>query len=240
MSLYIGTSGWAYPEWKPGFYPADLPRSRFLEHYTSRLTACEVNATFYRLQREDTFAKWARTTPESFRYAAKAHRRITHARNMAPDDRARAFIKSFLASLEPLGDRLGVVLLQYPPRRLRDDDALAAVIDSLPEGIRYAFEFRHESWAERSVAEQIAERGATVCLADTEGEPPERLPEGPFAYVRLRAERYTEEQRERWLQLLAREAAERDVWAFTKHEGIPTVDPYGGIGLAQWLRSKTS
>lgn len=239
MTLYIGTSGWAYPEWKPDFYPADLPRSRFLEHYSSCLTACEVNATFYRLQSEETFTNWVGSLPDSFRFAAKAHRRITHARAMAPNDNTRAFIKTFLGSLDPLGHRLRVVLLQYPPRRERDDDALAAVVDSLPEGTHYAFEFRHESWKVPQVSHYVASRGATICLADTEGDPPSRLPEGPLAYVRMRAERYTEEQRRRWLDLLQREAREREVWVFTKHEGIPASDPYGGIGLAQWLRSKT-
>ena len=240
MTLYVGTSGWAYPEWKPDFYPADLPRDRFLEHYASRLTACEVNATFYRLQNEDTFTRWARSVPETFRYSAKAHRRITHTRAMAPNDATRDFIKTFLASLAPLGDRLGVILLQYPPRRERDDGALLAVIDSLPEGLDYAFEFRHDSWPDEAVSGLLAQRAATVCLADTEGDPPSSLPDGPFAYVRLRAERYTDEQREGWLSLLLREASERDVWAFTKHEGIPASDPYGGVGLAQWLRSKTT
>lgn len=240
MTLYIGTSGWAYPEWKPDFYPADLGRSRFLEHYASRLTACEVNATFYRLQSEDTLTKWVSSVPQTFRFSTKAHRRITHVRAMAPNDATRGFIKTFMSSLEPLGARLGVVLLQYPPRRERDDAALSGVIDSLPEGVAYAFEFRHESWTDQSIAGVVAERGAAVCFADSEGEAPQRLPEGPLAYVRLRAERYTEEQRERWLELLLREARERDVWVFTKHEGIPTPDPYGGIGLAQWLRSKTN
>ena len=240
MTLYIGTSGWAYPEWKPDFYPADLPRSRFVRHYGSRLTACEVNATFYRLQSDETFTNWVRSVPETFRYSVKAHRRITHGRSMAPNDNGRAFIKTFLASLAPLGDHLGAILLQYPPTRERDDAALSAVIDSLPEGLAYAFEFRHDTWTHKSVSDGIAERGATVCLADTEGDAPERLPAGPFAYVRLRAERYSDEQREGWKNLLVSEAHQRDVWAFTKHEGIPAGDPYGGIGLAQWLRAETS
>ena len=240
MTLYVGTSGWAYPEWKPSFYPAELPRTRFLEHYASVLTGCEVNATFYRLHTEETFARWAQATPASFRYSAKAHRRITHARAMSPGDKARAFIKTFLASLDPLGDRLGAVLLQYPPRRERDDEALAAVLEALPPTARYAFEFRHESWATPAVVETVAAAGATICLADTSGVAPEKLPGGSFAYVRLRAERYGDEQRAGWAEVLQREARNRDVMVFTKHEGIPADDPYGGIGLAQWLRSETS
>lgn len=239
MTLYIGTSGWAYPEWKPDFYPAELPRTRFLEHYTSTLSACEVNATFYRLQNEATFTRWAGATPPGFRYAAKAHRRITHSRRMEPNDRDRSFIATFLASLSPLRERIGAILLQYPPRRLRDDSALDAVLDTLPDTFRFAFEFRHESWRAAEIESRLARAEGTVCLADTSGAVPDRLPPGPFAYVRLRAERYTEEQRDGWFHLLRREAGARDVMVFTKHEGIPAGDPYGGIGLAQWLSART-
>lgn len=237
MTLYIGTSGWDYREWKPDFYPQDLPHARFLEHYGSRLTACEVNTTFYGLQSEQTIEKWAASTPESFRYSSKAHRRITHGRSMAPDEGRAEFIQKYLKSVAPLGNRLGAILLQYPPKRERDDDALEALLDFLSPEHRYAFEFRHESWEQPEITERIARANATVCLASTTGEVPDVLPPGPLGYVRLRTERYTDEQREGWLRLLQREAQTRDVFAFTKHEGIPGDDPYGGIGLAQWLRA---
>ena len=240
MTLYVGTSGWAYREWKPDFYPQDLPQARFLDHYGSVLGACEVNATFYKLQSEQTFARWAEATPETFRYAAKAHRRITHVRHMAPDENGRSFIATFLKSLAPLGHRLGTVLLQYPPYRSRDDDALSKVLGALPDTMSYAFEFRHDSWIAPEVSEILERAGATTCLASTTGEVPEALPSGPIGYVRLRAERYTEEQRAGWLELLTKEARDRDVFAFTKHEGIPAGDPFGGIGLAQWLRRETT
>lgn len=235
MTLFVGTSGWAYKEWKPDFYPQDLPQSRFLEHYGSALTACEINATFYRLQSPETFGKWAANTPESFRFSTKAHRRLTHARTIAPDDETRPFFDAFLTSVRTLGPRLGVVLFQFPPYRRRDDSQLAALLRSLPEGTRYAFEFRHESWDDGEILERIAASGGTVCISNTDGSVPASLPPGPIGYVRLRTERYTEENRARWRDLLLKESAGRDVYAFSKHEGIPAVDAYGGIGLAQWL-----
>ena len=240
MTLYIGTSGWDYREWKPDFYPQDLPHSRLLEHYSSQLTACEVNTTFYGLKSDQTFEKWAASTPESFRYSSKAHRRITHGRSMAPDEGRAEFIKKYLESLKPLGQRLGAVLLQYPPRRERDDKGLDALLEFLPTENRYAFEFRHESWDDPAVTKRIAQGNATVCLASTTGDVPQALPDGPLAYVRLRAERYTDEQRIEWLRLLQRESESRVVFAFTKHEGIPADDPFGGIGLAQWLRANAA
>ncbi len=237
MTLFVGTSGWAYKEWKPDFYPADLPQTRFLGHYSNRLSACEINATFYRLQSEDTFRKWAGTTSPDFRFSLKAHRGLTHSKKLAPADENTGLLTRFLESFAALNDKLGVVLFQLPPYRHRDDDALARLLDVLPESHRYAFEFRHESWADATVGQKIAERGATVCLSETEGKVPESLPDGPLAYVRLRAERYSPEARDGWRELLAQEGARRDVFAFAKHEGIPAGDPFGGIGLAQWLRA---
>lgn len=238
MNLYIGTSGWAYKEWKPDFYPEDLPQAGFLEHYGRAMTACEINATFYRLQSGQTFEKWSHATPESFRFAIKAHRRLTHSKGIAPDEERRSFLDAFMKSVITLGDRLGVVLFQFPPYRRRDDDAFGLLLDALPSGISYAFEFRHESWKVPEVTEQIAQAGGTVCLSNTDGSVPEALPPGPLAYVRLRTERYTEEARAGWSELLARAAEQRRVFAFAKHEGIPAGDEYGGIGLARWMAAR--
>ena len=235
MGLHVGTSGWAYPEWKPDFYPEGLPRDRFLAHYSSVLSACEINATHYRVQSEDTVARWAAQTPEGFRFAAKAHRRITHVRALPPAEGGAAFLERFLESLTPLGARLGAVLLQFPPTRERDDGALAGLLDCLPPGLPTAVEFRHESWLAPEVEERIAAAGGTVCVSETAGAVMPRLPEGPLAYVRLRADRYSPAARDGWRDLLEREAADRPVYAFAKHEGLEAGDPYGGVGLAEWL-----
>lgn len=235
MSLHVGTSGWAYREWKPAFYPEGLPQDRFLEHYASVLGACEINATHYRIQSESAVARWAAATPPGFRFAAKAHRRITHARALPPAEGGDAFLERFLESLAPLGDRLGAVLLQFPPTRARDDAALAGLLSCLPPGLPVALEFRHDSWDAPGVAEAIAAHGGTVCVSDRDGAVLERLPPGPLAYVRLRGDSYSAAAREGWLDLLRREAADRPVYAFAKHEGVPAGDPFAGIGLAQWL-----
>ena len=237
--LFVGTSGWSYREWKPDFYPADLPQRLWLEHYSSALSACEINATFYRMQSPATFEKWSANTPESFRFTTKAHRGLTHSRSLAPDEGRLKFLNDFVKSVGGLGPRLGAVLFQFPPHRQRDDDALVALLDALPEETRPVLEFRHESWAADGVAETIAAAGGTVCISNTDGDVPESLPPGPLAYVRLRTERYSPEARAGWLELLRRESHERDVFAFSKHEGVPTTDLYGGVGLAQWLTAET-
>jgi uncharacterized protein YecE (DUF72 family) len=240
VSLHIGTSGWAYTEWKPDFYPAGVAASGFLTYYATQLTACEINATHYRLQSEETVAKWAAAVPDGFRFATKAHRRLTHGREMAWDDAGRDFLKRFVASIRPLGDRFGALLLQYPPTRERDDAALADVLASLPDGLPVAIEFRHDSWRDDAVITRIADHGGTVCVSETDGRVLERLPPGPFAYVRLRSDRYTAEARDGWRALLERDATTRPIFAFAKHEGIPAGDPFGGVGLAQWLVEQRS
>lgn len=238
MSLRIGTSGWAYKEWKPAFYPQDVPQARFLEHYGSVLSACEINATFYRLQSESVVARWASAVPEGFRFAVKAHRRLTHTRQMAWDKQEQTFLQTFLASIAPLGERFGALLLQYPPTRQRDDAGLTAVLDALPADVAFAIEFRHDSWVDDAVFAAIAARDGTVCISETQGQVLDHLPPGPIAYIRLRSDRYSAQARDGWLDLLRREATGRPVLAFTKHEGIPAGDPFGGIGLAEWLMAQ--
>lgn len=240
MSLHVGTSGWAYKEWRPDFYPPGLPQDRFLEHYASVLGACEVNATHYRVQGEAAVARWAAAVPPGFRFAAKAHRRLTHARALPPHEGGDAFLARFLESLAPLGDRLGAVLLQFPPTRRRDDGALADLLACLPPGLPVALEFRHESWDDPAVGERIAAHGGTVCVSDRDGAVLERLPEGPLAYVRLRGDAYSPEARDAWLALLRREAEGRPVYVFAKHEGVPAGDPFAGVGLAQWLAERAA
>ncbi len=235
MSLHVGTSGWAYPEWRPGFYPEGMPQSRFLSHYASVMGACEINATHYRLQSEAAVARWAAEVPEGFRFAAKAHRRLTHGRILPPDAGGAAFMEGFLASMAPLGARLGAVLFQFPPPRARDDGVLDGFLACLPPGLPFAMEFRHESWLDTVVEARVARAGGTVCVGETAGAVLPRLPGGPLAYVRLRADRYEPEARAAWRDLLEREAADRPVFAFTKHEGVPAGDPYAGVGLAEWL-----
>lgn len=241
VALHVGTSGFAYKEWKPAFYPEGLPQARFLDHYGSVLTACEINATFYRLQSADTIAGWAARVPEGFRFAAKAHRGLTHGRAWPPgSDDDGAFLGRFLGSVAAFGDRLGAVLIQFPPYRRRDDAGLDGLLAALPPGTPFALEFRHDSWDDPAVAEAVAEGGGTICLSDTDGTVPERLPPGPRAYVRLRSENYTPEAREGWRELLTREAETRDVFAFAKHEGVPAGDPFAGVGLAEWLAASVS
>lgn len=240
MGLYIGTSGWAYKEWKPDFYPADVPQRAFLEHYGSTLSACEINATFRKMQADTTIDKWRASVPQGFRFTTKAHRGLTHAKQLTPTEEKASFFKDFIANVSGLGDKLGAILWQYPPHRKRDDDDLDGLLAALRDGPAFALEFRDDSWVSPEVYDIVASAGGTVVVSETEGNVPPSLPPGPLAYVRLRSERYSAKARDGWLELLRSESEGRDVFAFTKHEGIPAGDPFGGVGFAVWLYSKAS
>jgi uncharacterized protein YecE (DUF72 family) len=234
VGVYVGTSGWAYPEWRGAFYPPGLAQRSFLEHYAGELTACEVNATFYRIQSQETVARWAQAVPEGFRFTVKAHRRLSYRKRLPPSAVERAFVSEFLDSLEPLGERLGCLLIQFPPFVERDDAGLEELLGLLPADLRFACEFQHPSWAVDEVTARLAERGGTVCLREERGEVP-RLPPGPLAYVRLKGERYGDEERDALSKLLASESRARDVYVFARHKDVAPDDPHTGLGLARWL-----
>src|SRR5438045_2840626 len=143
--LFVGTSGWAYPSWKPAFYPEKLAQTKFLTYYSGQLNTVEVNLTFRQLLKETTAQKWIAATPEHFRFGVKAHQVITHIKRLKG---AEDFVKRFIATLEPLerAGKLGPILFQLPPNLKADLTLLKDFLPCLPRGIRVAFEFRHPSW----------------------------------------------------------------------------------------------
>src|SRR5437867_543117 len=165
-TLYLGTSGFAYPEWKGDFYPADIRSDAMLGYYARQFSSVEINYTFQRNPSEKSVARWIADTPERFAFSPKAHRRITHDRRLG--EGAEEPLGVFLRSISPLGPRLGAVLFQCPPTFKADLARLRDFLSLLPEGGRYAFEFRHETWNDESVKQALAERGAAWCAADTD------------------------------------------------------------------------
>lgn len=220
-AVYTGTSGFAYPAWKPGFYPADLPQKRFLEHYATRLNAVEINYTFRRLPAAATLENWVTCTRDGFMFAPKAHMRITHSMKLKD---AGEFTQVFLRAIDPLrtSRRLGPVLFQLPPTFKRDTALLESYVAALPRDLKAAFEFRHESWLADDVYAVLEKHGAALCLAESEKlEVPHVLTAG-FAYFRLRKPEYTDEDLERFRRTAAEiTAGGRDVFLFFKHEETP-------------------
>src|SRR6185503_14542658 len=144
-TLHAGTSGFAYPAWKPGFYPAKMPANQFLKHYAERLNCVEINYTFRRLPSVVTLKNWVEATPTGFMFAIKANMRITHILRLKNAEQAT---EVFFNAIDPLrtSRRLGPVLFQLPPQMKYDVGLLRAYLELLPAGMRYAFEFRQASW----------------------------------------------------------------------------------------------
>ena len=142
--LFAGTSGWAYPSWKPDFYPAKLAQKKFLGHYATQLNTVEVNFSFRQLVKETTIQNWIQDTPAHFRFGIKAHQVITHIKRLKGTE---DFVPRFLATIEPLAaaHKLGPVLFQLPPTFKKDVDVLSSFLREFPS-MRAAFEFRHDSW----------------------------------------------------------------------------------------------
>jgi len=213
MQLYCGTSGFSFKEWKGPFYPEKLPANKMLSFYSGRLPTVEINNTFYRMPKADVLAGWASQVPESFRFAIKAPRRITHFKQLADCGEEAGW---FFKTLEALGSGLGVVLFQLPPHSRVDVDKLEAFLELVPKEVPVAFEFRHPSWRDETVFATLARSGAAWVTADTQGgEPPELPPTGPLAYLRLRAESYTDDELRAWKSRCER--YER-AFVFFKHE----------------------
>ncbi len=220
-TLYAGTSGFAYPAWKPGFYPAKLPSKDFLKHYASRLNCVEINYTFRRLPSASTLESWVDATGPDFVFAVKANQRITHILRLKNAGEATDL---FFRMIDPLrtSRRLGPVLFQLPPNLKCDVALLREYLEVLPKGARYAFEFRHESWLAEPVYDALRQHNVSLCVAESERlEVPEVIT-ADFVYYRLRKPDYTAGDVEA-ISSRARELLEtgRDLYLMFKHEDTP-------------------
>lgn len=178
---HIGTSGWNYTHWRGTFYPDDLPAKNWQTYYMERFHTVEVNNTFYRLPEKKTFRKWRDESPEPFLYSVKASRYITHMKKLKDP----APVANFLDHADMLGDKLGPVLFQLPPRWKLNIDRLADFLKALPRGRRFAFEFRDDTWWDARVYELLHQYNAAFCLFDLEGRQTPVELTADFAYVRL-------------------------------------------------------
>ena len=219
--FYVGTSGWAYPSWKPDFYPQKLAQKNFLNYYATRLNAVEVNFSFRQLVKETTIQKWLSETPEHFRFTMKAHQVLTHIKRLKDTEE---FLKRFLGTLEAMerAKRLGPILFQLPPNFKADQQVLAEFLRMLPRGARAAFEFRHESWFSEESWATLRGRNVALCVAETEERNTPDVVTADFAYYRYRKPTYTLEERQAMVSRIREHlSAGRDVFAYFKHEETP-------------------
>jgi uncharacterized protein YecE (DUF72 family) len=218
--IYAGTSGWAYPSWKPGFYPPKLASAKFLTHYATRLNTVEVNYTFRRFPTEKLLRGWIESTPAHFQFAIKAHQKITHVARLRD---VADFTSDFLRSLQPLDEerKLGPVLFQLPPFLKCDVALLKDFLGTLPRSLRSAFEFRHASWFSEEVYAALRAANAALCNAESEKLETPDVQTADFSYLRLRKEEYSAKERKALEERIARLGGSGDVYVYFKHEDTP-------------------
>lgn len=180
--IYIGTSGWSYSHWKGVFYPANISAARMLEEYCNYFRTTEINSSFYRLPDRHTLERWLKSTPADFVFSVKASRYITHMKKLKePEDN----VSNLLGRIKMLGDRLGPILFQLPPRWHCNEERLTAFLESLPGGLHYAFEFRDQSWLNKRIYRLLADYNAALCIYELDGFLSPKEITTDFIYVRL-------------------------------------------------------
>ncbi len=225
-NLFVGTSGWAYPTWKPGFFPQEVPSRAFLHYYAGQLTAVEVNYTFRTLPTRAQLEGWLAATPPGFRFSFKAPQRITHFARLR---NCEAALDEFLASLAPASDagKLGPVLFQLPPNLKADNERLRAFLQypalHATTAPSIAFEFRHPTWFSDETYGILREQGAALCVAETDDFATPDVATASFRCYRLRRDGgYTPEELARFAEQFTGLSKGSEVFVFFRHQDEPT------------------
>lgn len=214
MQILTGTSGYSYKEWLGHFYPEKLPARAMLHYYAERFATVEINNTFYRMPAETLLTRWSEEVPAGFLFTLKAPRRITHEKQLRE---VESDVSEFLRRAGLLEDKLGVLLFQLPPYFRKDLHRLREFLGLLPSDKQVAVEFRHASWQDEAVYETLRERGAMLCIADTDEGCSPLVVTSNCAYLRLRRTHYGDAELGAWLERLAALRLLR-AYIYFKHE----------------------
>jgi len=218
-SIWFGTSGFSYKEWRPSFYPEGLSDKQFLRYYSEQLNSVEIDYTFYRMPSAKTIETWRDTTREHFKFTLKASQQITHRQRLKVPSEALEYFMTVTPGLE---DRLGLVLFQLPPFFKYDIARLEGFLSALPRGVATAFEFRHESWFQADVYGLLRRHNAALCIHDADDHTTPMEITAPVTYVRLRRSEYSPRERSEWQdRILAWANGGIEVFAYIKHEDNP-------------------
>ena len=218
----VGTSGWSYQHWRAVFYPENLPASAWFAHYASQFSTVEINNTFYRLPAAKTFEGWARQAPPGFTYALKANQYITHTKRLR--DPAEP-VQRFLERARLLGEHLGPILYQLPPRFQPDLQRLEAFLCILPKDLAHVFEFRDPRWLNDDVFALLERYQAGFCIADMPDQDAVVRATSTTVYVRfhgnqvLYGDSYSSQELALWAARLAYYVGEgRHVYAYFNND----------------------
>jgi uncharacterized protein YecE (DUF72 family) len=215
-TYWIGTSGYAYKQWKGRFYPETLSDAEMLRYYASRFAAVEINYTFYRFASVRQLQSWSKEVPEQFTFTLKAPRRITHELRLRD---AADMAADFCETARALKHKLGALLFQLPPFLKRDTPRLEDFLHQLPPGFRVAFEFRNPTWFADEVYETLRRFGVALCVVES----PERVVPlevtADFGYFRLRQAEYSDADLAACAARIQAAAGNwQDIFIYFKHE----------------------
>ena len=196
--IHIGTSGWTYDHWREVFYPKDCPKAKWLDFYTRHYGTVELNASFYRLPKPQTFENWRERTPDNFLWAVKANRYITHIKRLKDPEEP---LERFFGSADALKEKLGPILFQLPPSLSFDEEVFIHFCKQLKGDRLYTLEVRHPSWAQERAVDILKDNNIALCVSDSAGRYPYIEEDtATFIYIRLHgskklyASKYSEDE----------------------------------------------
>ncbi len=225
LRIWIGTSGYQYPEWLGSFYPEKLSKAKMLTYYAERFSTTEVNYTFRSIPSAKTVQRWVDETPDAFRFSLKAPQRVTH---FAKLRNCAEVMEHFTTQVDGLGTKLGPILFQLPPTLKADVAVLADFLTATASKMRAAFEFRHESWFVDETFEALQKHNAALCIADTDDLATPVVQTADFSYFRLRRVDYTSADLKRWAKEVKNAAdAAINTFVYFKHEETGTGPKFG-------------
>jgi uncharacterized protein YecE (DUF72 family) len=221
-TVRIGCSGWNYRHWRGLFYPEKMAQRLWYAHYAGIFSTVELNTSFYHLPKADTFTKWRDQAPPGFRYAVKAPRFIAHMKKLMDCSEA---VEEFLTRARNLGESIGPILYQLPPRWGLNLERLETFASLLPRDLNHVFEFREKSWVSEKVLAWLDASGLSFCAHDMPGLATPRWAAGPIAYVRFHGGvgkywgRYSDDALLAWTDWIVAEARHgRDVWCYFNND----------------------
>lgn len=232
--IRAGTSGYAFKEWKGPFYPEDLKDAGMLAYYASKFPAVEINNTFYQLPKEKTLLDWAAKVPEQFSFSIKASQRITHFQRLKPE--SADVVQYLVKTVGVLGDRLGPILFQLPSNMKVELERLHTFLEGLPDGRRYAVEFRHESWFDDNVFRALREHDVAMVGIEQEEFASPIQPTASWGYLRLHRFDYDAAMLSAWTKRI-RESGWDEAFVFFKHDHIPDSEGSGPLAVQAFERA---
>ena len=235
MQIYVGTSGYGYKEWKGKFYPEKISPKEMLRFYSERLSAVEINNTFYHMPTEGVLASWAGQVPAGFVFALKAPQVVTHLKRLRNVAEETGYL---FRTLPILDSKLGPVLFQFPKSFRVDPTVLKDFLDLVPANISCAFEFRNTSWLDVETLDVIRKRGYSLCIADTDERPADEIiSTTTWGYLRLRRSDYTDADLSEWMERLFSQKWKK-AFVFFKHEAADARGPEMAMRFHELIDSR--